>query len=116
MVQVIKTVDRLLAERHGKVGYPIIHFQKPHGAPGERDSVCVYMSSEKREYLPYGIELERQIDDARYWVREGDGPVPAVVVDAGGQISIGRARRGQAALVAEVGPMRIAAPKVIDPR
>ncbi len=78
MVQIIKTLDRWIAQRHGRVGLPIMHFQKPHGNPGEREAVCVYLDAVDREYLPYGEALEREVEEARRWVRTGEGAVPSV--------------------------------------
>jgi hypothetical protein len=80
MTQLLKKLDRLIVEKHGKFNLPFYHYQRPLAAPGERDSVCVYVDSVKREYLPYGVELEKLVEDARLWVRTGEGPRPEVMV------------------------------------
>lgn len=75
MVALLKQWDRVVAERHGKSG-PIYHYQKPDAPPGERESV--FIVAEKKA-IPYGVELERQVNQARLWVKTGDGPKPQVI-------------------------------------
>ncbi|MDX2185655.1 MAG: hypothetical protein SFV32_01885 [Opitutaceae bacterium] len=78
MVQLIKSLDRLVAERAGHAGAVLVHYQRPQLGPGERDSVCVHHAGGKREFLPYGPELETMVEDARRWVRQGVGAIPLV--------------------------------------
>jgi hypothetical protein len=78
MVSLLKQWDRMVAEKHGKSG-PIYHYQKPDALPGERD--CVYIVAEKT-YIPYGPDLEKQVNQARLWVRTGEGPRPQVIEHA----------------------------------
>ena len=85
MTQLLKRLDRMIVEKHGKFDRPFFHYQKPLAPIGERDSVCVYVDAAKREYLPYGPELEKMVEEARLWVRTGEGPKPEGVIaeDAG---------------------------------
>ena len=80
MTQLLKKLDRMIVEKHGKFNLPFYHYQKPLAAPGERDSVCVYVDAVKREYLPYGVELEKMVEEARLWVRNGEGTRPEVQI------------------------------------
>lgn len=80
MTELLKKLDRMIVEKHGRFNLPFFHYQKPLAAPGERDTVCVYVDSVKREYLPYGHELEKMVEDARLWVRTGEGPRPEVMI------------------------------------
>jgi len=80
MTQLLKKLDRMIVEKHGKFNFPFYHYQKPLAAPGERDSVCVYIDAVKREYLPYGVELEKMVEEARLWVRNGEGTRPEVLI------------------------------------
>jgi hypothetical protein len=80
MTQLLKKLDRMIVEKHGKFNLPFFHYQKPLAPPGERDSVCVYVDAVKREYLPYGVELEKMVEAARMWVRNGEGPRPEVMI------------------------------------
>jgi len=80
MTQLLKKLDRMIVEKHGKFNLPFYHYQRPLAAPGERDSVCVYVDAVKREYLPYGVELEKMVEEARLWVKNGDGPRPEVMI------------------------------------
>jgi hypothetical protein len=88
MTQLIKKLDRMIVEKHGKFNLPFYHYQKPLAAPGERDTVCVYIDSVRREYLPFGIELEKMLEDARLWVRTGEGPRPEVMINVDQEISL----------------------------
>lgn len=81
MAQLLKKLDRMIAEKHGKFNVPFYHYQKPLAGPGERESVCVHLDALKREFLPYGIELEKMVEDARLWVRTGEGPRPEVMIE-----------------------------------
>lgn len=80
MTQLLKRLDRMIVEKHGKFDRPFFHYQKPLAPAGERDSVCVYVDAAKREYLPYGPELEKMVEEARLWVRTGEGPKPEGVI------------------------------------
>ena len=81
MTQLLKKLDRMIAEKHGKYNLPFCHYQKPLAPPGERESVCVYLDAAKREYLPFGVELEKMVEDARLWVRTGEGIRPEVMIE-----------------------------------
>jgi hypothetical protein len=90
MTQLIKRLDRMVVEKHNKFNAPFYHYQKPLAAPGERDSVCVYIDAVKREYLPYGIELEKMVEEARLWVKTGEGPRPEVMIAPNQDIALAR--------------------------
>ncbi|WP_404424664.1 hypothetical protein [Nibricoccus sp. IMCC34717] len=88
MVQMIKTLDRLVAERAGHAGAVLVHYQRPQLGPGERDAVCVHLAGGQREFVPYGPVLEAMVEDARRWVRQGVGPVPLVWKRRDGEVLV----------------------------
>jgi len=88
MTQLIKKLDRMVIEKHKKFNFPFFHYQKPLAVPGERDSVCVYIDSVRREYFPYGVVLEKMLEEARMWVKTGEGPRPEVVITTDQMITL----------------------------